>query len=234
LDFVRLRELSVLQHYDGIFVFSEDDRKRLLADLPGKLVFNIPFPVLDDQFSDLTERAIQINKLVFVGGEGHEPNRDAVEWYANEICTEVSKDYKLNLHVIGNWSKKTINSLQKQKPISFAGVIEDLAGYCKDSIMLVPVRVGSGIRTKILYAMAQGVPVISTTIGCEGINAENGKEILIADTPREFSEAVGTLLSQPERTLSMIKNAQNLIRNKYSQRINAELRQDYYNQILSE
>jgi hypothetical protein len=232
LDFVRIRELSILKHYDGIFVFSEDDRQRLLADFSGKLVFNIPFPVLDNQFTDIQESRIQINKLVFVGGEGHEPNKDAIEWYANEICKDVSERYNLRLHVIGNWKKKTIRKFRNQKSISFVGVIEDLARYCEDSIMIVPIRVGSGIRTKILYAMANAVPVISTTLGCEGINAGNGKEILISDTPGEFTEAVGRLLSRPELTLSMVKDAQLLIRNRYSQQVNAELRLDCYNQIL--
>jgi len=233
LDFVRSQEINLLRMYDGVFVFSEEDRNKLIQDLPGNKVFVTPFPVLDNYFRPIKTDLLKIEKLVFVGGEDNSPNKDAVEWYINTIGSKVRKRHNLILHVVGKWEKETIEKYTNNELVFFSGFVEDLISYCENSIMVVPVRIGSGIRAKILYAMAQGVPVVSASIGCEGIGVTDKTDLLIANTPEEFVEAIHSIVINPEMTYLMVNNAQRLIRKKYSQQVAGDLRLHYLNEIIS-
>jgi len=227
------REKIYLQGYDGIIVFSENDRKILVNELPDMRILNSPFPILENNFTNIEKAKLNITKLVFVGGEGHDPNRAAVEWFINDISKCVNVINKLPLFVVGNWSEPTIEKYKNIHLLTFSGFVDDLIDYCKNAIMIVPVRVGSGIRTKILYAMAQGVPVVSTSIGCEGIDATNNKEILIADTPEEFAIAIERITKNIDFAFELALNAQLLVRKKYSQIKVAKERLDFFDQILN-
>jgi glycosyltransferase involved in cell wall biosynthesis len=232
LDFVKSQEINMLKLYNGIFVFGEADRNKLAEFMPDNKIFITPFPVLDSYFKPIKPELLKINKLVFVGGEDHIPNKDAIQWYMNEICKEVNKRDDLILHVVGNWSNETIRKYNANNQILFTGFIEDLLSFCENSIMVVPVRIGSGIRAKILYAMAQGVPVISTSVGCEGIGASHKTELLVANNPEVFAEAIHTIVANPDIALKMVTNAQRLIRDKFSQKVAGELRQKCLNELI--
>lgn len=233
LDFVRSQEINLLRMYDGVFVFSEEDRNKLAQDLPGSMVFVTPFPVLDNFFRPIKTDLLKIEKLIFIGGEDSSPNKDAIEWYINTIGSKVRKRHNLILHVIGNWERETIEKYEDNGLVLFSGFVEDLISYCENSILVVPVRIGSGIRAKILYAMAQGVPVVSASIGCEGIGVTDKTDLLIADNPEEFVEAIHLIVTNPEMTYSMVNNAQTLIRRNYSQQVAGDLRLHYLNEIIS-
>lgn len=233
LEFVKSQEINLLKLYDGIIVFGEDDYKKLAEAMPETKIFVSPFPVLDNFFRPLNLEFLKINKLVFVGGEEHTPNKDAIEWYINEIGDEVKKRQDLILHVVGKWSNETVKKYNGNKLVFFSGFVQDLLSYCENSIMVVPVRVGSGIRAKILYAMAQGVPVVSASTGCEGIGVFDKTDILIANNPQEFAEAIHSIVSNQDMTYNMVKNAQMLMRKKYSQKAAGELRQQYLNELIN-
>ena len=98
--------------------------------------------------------------------------------------------------------------------------------------MIVPITVGSGIRTKILYAMAQGIPVVSTSIGCEGIDISNNENLYIANTPKEFSDSIDRIIQHPEQTFKMLIKSQNIIKEKYSQKIASDIRIKHFENIL--
>jgi glycosyltransferase involved in cell wall biosynthesis len=224
LALARQQELMFLRLYDAVFVFSEDDKQKLKLASPDLNVFVTPFPVLDNYFQEIPTQNTDIEKLVFIGGERHAPNKDAIEWYIKEILPEVNKVEKLVLHIVGDWSAETISRYNHIPQIRFAGFVEDTVEYFRNSVMVVPVRVGSGIRTKILYAMAQGVPVISASVGCEGIAVRDQESILIANTPKEFAEAVHKITTDPLVTLRLIQNAQKIAKMKYSQSTAGQLR----------
>jgi glycosyltransferase involved in cell wall biosynthesis len=233
LNLVKEQEINFLKSYDGIIVFSESDRNKLAEALPGKKVIVSPFPVMDTFFRPINLELLKVKKLVFVGGEEHTPNKDAIEWYIKEIGIEVKKYHDLTLHVIGNWSSETIRKYRGNNLIFFAGYVEDLVTYCENSIMMVPVRIGSGIRAKILYAMAQGLPVISATVGCEGIEVKDKVDLIIADTPEEFAEAINLLVNDLNYSLNLVTNAQKVVKEKYSQQTAGELRSRCLDEILN-
>jgi glycosyltransferase involved in cell wall biosynthesis len=233
LDFVKSQEINLLRLYDGVFVFSEGDRKKLADAMPGSKIFVTPFPVLNNFFRPIKPELLKIKKLVFVGGEDPTPNKNAVEWYINEIGNEVKKRQDLILHVVGKWSKETIEKYRGNGLVFFPGYVEDLISYCENSISVVPVRIGSGIRAKILYSMAQGVPVVSASIGCEGIEVKDKTDLLIANNPKEFAEAIHSIVTNPDLSYKMVTNAQRLIREKYSQEAAGALRQHYLNELIN-
>jgi glycosyltransferase involved in cell wall biosynthesis len=225
-------ELNLLKKFDAVITFSEEDRKKLQERLNKTKVFSAPFPVLDKYFIKIRLDDLYINKLVFVGGEDHYPNKDAVDWFSEQIGDEIKNLFSLNLHVIGKWKEETISTYLGKTYIHFAGYVPDLITYCKNSIMLVPVRIGSGIRTKILYAMAQGVPVVSTSIGCEGLPVVHKESIMIANSEDEFVKAVESLLNDKGLREKLVMNAQNIIRINYSQMAAGLLRNQFYKEIV--
>ncbi len=101
------------------------------------------------------------------------------------------------------------------------------------SIMIVPLRIGSGIRLKILEAMSSGVPVISTSIGCEGIPTVNGENIIIADSTEEFITETIKLSSDHDLRLKLIKNGLETVRKNFSQCIVGERRNCIYQEVTS-
>lgn len=235
LRYVKRTELHLLQQYDAVVTFSEDDRQKLLPALAPEKTMVSPFPVQESHFTVIPEGDYKANKLVFLGGSDHTPNKDAVAWFLNEAMELITKQYNLPLHIIGKWPQAERERLNASQPtVVFAGYVEDLLQYCKDSIMVVPIFVGSGIRTKILYAMAQGVPVVSTATGCEGIEVVDGESFLKADTAEEFAARIGYLLEQPAAAAAMIRKAQAVMRSTYSQEAAGKRRSDLYLQLTAQ
>lgn len=235
VSFIKQQEISLLKLYDSVFVFSEEDKNKLEKENDKLDILVAPFPVLTSAFkTEICQSAAhhQIDKLVFLGGESHAPNKDAIDWYAKEISTKIACETKLALHVIGKWNKETIKTYSDNTGIHFTGYIEDLQSYCENSIMLVPIRAGSGIRTKILYAMAYGVPVISTEIGCEGIGATDYKELLIANTPTEFFEKTSLLLKDSLLRTKISSCAADFVHKKYNSDVLTQLRLEHYNKCV--
>jgi len=232
LNFVKHSELNFLNQYDAVFVFSNIDKQKLVNAGIKSNVYSTPFPVLDNYFIPVTEENTKINKLIFIGGEEHAPNKDAVDWYINDIAPLVAQYSDIKLHVIGNWSETTIQKHNKNKSIFFSGFVDDIISYSRNSIMVVPVRIGSGIRTKILYAMAQGVPIISASIGCEGIAVKDNQSIIIANTSIEFSDSIKLLLNNPKLCYKLATEAQIVAESIYSQKAVTNLRNELFEQIL--
>jgi glycosyltransferase involved in cell wall biosynthesis len=234
LKYVRDREINFLKWYDAIFTFSKTDKEKLQRLIPQLKIYNSPYPVLDNYFLNLKRENFKIKKIVFVGGEKHYPNRDAVEWYINEIEPLNKNKTMLQMDVIGDWTEATIEKFKDKSNVNFLGFVDDLIKVCEDSIMVVPVRIGSGIRTKILYAMAQGIPVVSTTLGCEGLDLTNGREILIENNPIDFADAILRLINDPHYAFSVALNGQKVIKKNYNQQAVAMQRNELLNQIVNQ
>lgn len=234
INYVKNREINFLKLYNAVFTFSETDKIKLSNELINTKVYNTPFPVLDKYFvPPASDGSFEIKKIVFLGPEIHYPNKDAMEWYLGEIAPLINSSSNLKLHIIGQWSTETIKKYKSCEYVVFAGFIDDLIDYCKNSIMVVPVRIGSGIRSKILYAMAQSIPVISTSLGCEGLNVTDNKDILIANSPENFANMLLKLINDTNFALMIAANGHSLVKNNYSQQALVKLRSKYYEEVLS-
>jgi glycosyltransferase involved in cell wall biosynthesis len=125
---------------------------------------------------------------------------------------------KAHLTIIGKNPPQDFQQLAVEHPesINVTGYAPDLDPYMEQSaIMVVPVRAGGGMRVRILEAFARGMPVVTTTVGLEGIEAEPGVEVLVEDTPETFASAVMGLLSNPDWQAKLSQRGRKLAEEKY-------------------
>lgn len=155
--------------------------------------------------------------LLFVGLMSYEPNIDAVKWFSADILPLVLKKFPdAVLSVAGEEPPGEISILDDGSSRRILGFVDDLIPLYRDSsILVVPLRAGGGSRLKILEAFATGTPVVSTSIGVEGLEAIDGEHLLIANTPAAFAAAVLRLL-EDDRLYNKLKgNARRLVEEKY-------------------
>lgn len=136
--------------------------------------------------------------IMTMGTLHYPPNADGVRWFAQEIFPLVCQQVpEATLTIVGKNPPADFLQLQEKNPgvITVTGYVPDLTPFMeKAAIMVVAVRAGGGMRVRILEAFARGMPVVTTTIGLEGIDAKPGEEVLVADTPQDFANCVAHLL----------------------------------------
>ena len=213
----KFEEIGLLNMYDEIVVLSPIDKQKLIDAGVTKPILT-SFAVVNSEDKPMTEEKHEWNHvLTFIGPEAHDPNYDGVMWFLENCWMELqSKNSDYRLRIIGKWSKKTADQIQQQYPnVEFAGFVDDLGEALAGTVMIVPLRVGSGIRMKILEAGAIGVPVVSTRVGAEGLPVEDGENILLADTPETFVEAILRMEDDVVRG-ALSSQLQSTIQKKYS------------------
>jgi glycosyltransferase involved in cell wall biosynthesis len=145
------------------------------------------------------------------------PNIDALDFYLREIHPLVRRGPETTLRIVG----RRLSSSDAERFRSFAGVdvvgeVEDVqAELANAAVIVVPLRIGGGSRLKILEALAAGKAVVSTTVGAEGLAVQDSLHLRIADTPKDFAEAVHSLLSDPAARRVLGTNGRRLVEQKY-------------------
>jgi glycosyltransferase involved in cell wall biosynthesis len=164
-------------------------------------------------YADVAEK-VQPNTLIFTGSFSYLPNYEAMFWFLHDIYPQVQQQIPdVCLQITGNHGNRP---LPTTKNVYLTGYVDDVRPLIARSwASIVPLRTGGGTRLKILEAMALGTPVIATAKGAQGIEAEPGKHLLIADTPQAFAEAIIELLQSPSLCQQLAANAYNLIQEKY-------------------
>ena len=200
---------------DCIVAMSEVDKQKLLQLSPSMKVAVIPNGVDTEYFRPVPEKSYN-HKIVFLGGSLHHPNVDAMRFFYNEIMPLIRQNIDdATLTVIGEFTETTV--FGQGDHVHLTGFVEDLRPYLQDcSVLVAPIRIGGGTRLKILEAMAMGIPVVSTSVGCEGIDAMDGQDVLLADLPEEFAQKVSSLLKQPDMARGLALNGRRLVEQKYS------------------
>ena len=144
------------------------------------------------------------------------PNNDAVKYFVEDIYPLILKEKMIKLYVVGRNPSPYIQSI-KNEHVKVTGPVEDVRSYLTpNTIFVTPMISGTGIKNKILEAMSMELPVVSTSIGISGINAENGVEYILADTTEEFKEAIVKLSSDKDLRDKIGKNARIFVENNYS------------------
>lgn len=154
--------------------------------------------------------------LSFVGALDYEPNTDAVEWFVAEVYPIIrARMPQVQFRVIGRGEERV--SVDRRTPgLVFTGSVEDLdAELALADVSVVPIRLGAGTRLKVIEAMAAHIPMVTTTVGCEGIDLMNLDEALIADDPRRFADACLRLLGDGGLRQRLADNAASLFERRY-------------------
>jgi GT2 family glycosyltransferase/glycosyltransferase involved in cell wall biosynthesis len=156
------------------------------------------------------------NTIVFVGNFRHYPNGDAVLFFAKEIFPLVKKKIpKAKFLVVGSFPPKKILALNSEG-ITVTGWVEDLRQYLGEATVFVaPIRLGSGVRGKVVEAFAMGKAIVGTPVAFEGIKAVNGHNAFVASSPREFAEKTVRLLQDKALRERMGRNARKTAENNY-------------------
>lgn len=207
-------EIGTLNFFDGVITLSQTDADKLL-EAGVKSALYPSFAIVRSNNSHKLNTIIPTHNLSFVGPSSHNPNYLGIKWFL-ENCWQAlcSQDYKLK--IIGDWDNEVRNEIStKYSNVTFTGFVENLESELENSIMIVPIKIGSGIRMKILEAAAMGVPVISTTVGVEGLPLKNNEHCLIADTPDAFVESIKKM-QDVKLCSSLAGNAKSVVADCYS------------------
>ena len=230
-DSMKLRslELRETQQYDVNIMVSGHDEKTLIGSVPGVRTAVVPNGVDIDYFTP--DHAQETPALVYTGGMNMFANRDAVLYFLNEIWPLIrARAEDASFFAIGQDPPKELLALAARDPrITVTGYVSDIRPFVRRSaVYVVPLRVGGGTRLKVLDAMAMGKAIVSTSIGCEGINAKPDEHLLIADTPETFAQATLTLLRDGSRRLMLGQAARSLVERRYAWNIVAGLLLEAY------
>lgn len=210
-------EQAMWPRVDRIIAMSETDRDYILSLLPDAKADVVPNGVDISDYRASRDK-YEVPTITFVGWMRHHPNLDAVSWFFREIWPIIRESHEtVRFDVIGKGLPEGIGQdMKKDGRVRYLGFIEDIrSAVGKSWISVVPLRIGSGTRLKILESMALGTPVVSTTIGTEGIQATDGKDILIADTPDAFATQVLGLLEDEARRKKLAAAGRMLVEDKY-------------------
>ena len=168
---------------------SASDAETLARIAPGAAITVVPNGVDTNYFRP--DESLE-SDVLFVGGSNWFPNRDARDHFVAEILPRIrSRGCDARVRWVGHASAADRLEFRDRHGIEMTGYVDDVRPYFREAAcFVVPLRVGGGTRLKILDAWAMGKAVVSTTVGCEGLEAIDGENILIRDTPADFAEAV--------------------------------------------
>lgn len=228
LKYILLRDWRLLKQYEGqmcrtfdaVTAVSDEDKAALQTAGARDGIMVIPIAV-DTSEQSQVERQPAGPHIIHIGTMYWAPNIDGITWFLDEIYPLIKErvpDVRCTL--IGARPPASIVERGEQDPsLTVTGYVEDPLPYFQDaSMMVVPLRAGGGMRVKILNALAQGIPMVSTTVGCEGIAVTDDEDILVADTPQHFADACVRLVTDTELNARITTNGRHTVENTYDYR----------------
>lgn len=199
-------------------MMSETDADRLRAMAPGSVTACIPNGVDPSALRPAGEAAIDSDLVGFLGPAYMYPNRDGMEYFLAEVWPRVRlRRPGARLRWIGRVTEAERTRFERVPGVECAGFVEDLgAALASPACLVVPLRIGGGTRLKILDAWAAGKAMVSTSVGCEGLETQDGTNILIRDEPGAFADAVVDLLDHPAERKRIGEAARRTVEAAYS------------------
>lgn len=219
-------EGRVCRKFDAVLAVSEEDKVALEEAMGTESsartapITVIPIAVDADEAAPIA-RPLTADHLLHIGTMFWPPNIDGVVWFIRDIYPHIRAQRPAAVFdVVGARPPHEIASLSGNgSGVNVTGYVADPTQYLQNAgVMVVPLRSGGGMRVKILNALAQGLPIVTTTIGCEGIAVEHGRHLLVADTPDDFARAVLLLLDNPGFASELGHNGRKLIETTYDYR----------------
>lgn len=208
-------ETAVCEQQDALLVTSKRDISIFNQTLPYVSKYLVPNGVDTNYFRPFKTRPVP-HSMVFVGMMKYVPNYDGITWFLDEVFPKVlEKVPDATITIVGKNPPQSISSRANEN-IIVTGFVEDTRPYIeKSAVYVVPLRMGGGTRLKIMEALAVKIPIVTTSIGCEGIDVVNGQSILIADDPDEFADRVLELFANPNRAAGITDRGFELVKSKY-------------------
>ena len=214
---MRRHEASACRQSAMTITVSDVDRDILMADAPDARVTSIPTGVDTTYFAPNPSNEIP-TELVFTGGMDWYPNEDGILHFIDEILPRVRREIPpVSLTVVGRNPTNRIKEAAARVGVTITGTVKDVRPYVnRSAVYIVPLRIGGGTRMKIFEALAMGKPVVSTTVGAEGLPLTDGTHFVQADRAEDFAHAVVTLLKDPAKRKSLGAAGRKLVEERYS------------------
>jgi glycosyltransferase involved in cell wall biosynthesis len=216
---LRTYESHLIGRVDAVTAVSEREAAILRELNPEARVLFVPNGVDADLVTESSHHGSREPALFFFGKLGYLPNADAVRWLLREILPLLEvRGVRPDLVLTGGDTPEDILALVRTNDsIRLLGYVPDIAPYLRRyAVMVNPIRLGAGTRFKLLEAMAAGMACVSTRIGAEGIDVEDGRHLLLADTPQSFASAIERLLGDATLGLELGRQAKELVRRQYT------------------
>jgi glycosyltransferase involved in cell wall biosynthesis len=204
---------------DAILCASDRETEFARSFIPEEVgLWTVPNGIDADSYSSLLTGNKDSNAIILCAGLSVYRNRQAALWFAQNVFPTVRKEIpNAEFWIVGSNPNREIRELEETPGVHVTGTVEDVRPYYRRAVVSVaPYRYGEGTKLKVLEAMASGVPVIGTTIGCQGIEVVDGEQVLIANSEKEFSDGVIDLLRDAKRRTQMAGAARRLIEQKYT------------------
>lgn len=177
---------------DAAFVRKHVRRKTAVTVIPNGVDLDFFYP-------KQSEVRNGIPTIIFCGAMDYLPNADAIHWYFEGIHERILHSIpNLEVLIVGRGGDSTIEAYDALPEVTVTRSVEDVRPYYRKSwLQIVPLRIAGGTSLKIIESLSIGTPVVSTTIGAQGLNLKNGEDILLADSKEEFADRVIDALSSP-------------------------------------
>lgn len=225
---LRAYEMERVNAFDGVACITEDDMETFRLLGCRKPMISIPFGMELPQTSATKTRH---DMLFYIGSMDWRPNLEGVTWFLDNVWPLIHKEMpELHMVLAGrNTPDDLVWRYWNREDVEIRGEVENASTFISEGLInVVPLLSGSGIRVKIIEAMSHGKAVVSTTIGAQGIHYEEGKHLLIANTPEEFVAKVRRLANDPAFAVEMGNNARELIAAEYDANNLAKRLIDFY------
>ena len=213
-------ESKMLNEVDKVVVLSKEDEDTLISisNTSTEKYIRIPIPIEINHIKTNSLKSKNHYNILFLGTLSWFPNSQGIDWFIKKVVPLLDKEsFEYTLYIVGKDPSDELKEISKMRDdIIVTGFVDDVNEYIDlCDFMVVPLFIGSGMRVKILEAMGKNIPVISTTIGCEGIEVEDKESILIANDELEFIESIKEI-SDIETYEKIRLNAKKLFEEKYS------------------
>ncbi len=181
---------------DLVWCASAEDKEVITREVPEATVEVVP---TIHELRDPGPRFADRRDLLFIGNLAHRPNEDAVLFFAREVFPLLHQKLpEIQLDIIGDPTSSEIAALNSEN-VRIRGYVADVEPFLRSRrVFVAPLRFGAGIKGKVGEALAYGIPVVTTTVGAEGFGATHGHDIMIADDPVSFAEAIAQLYADEE------------------------------------
>lgn len=226
-------EKKILDFFNSVIVLTERDKK-LIENLNDNIKATIIPTGVDTDFYKPNDYTDSEKNLVFVGHYKHFPNADAIVYFVKNIYPKVvQKVPNIKLYIVGSGVTKAVEDL-KNNNIIITGEVEDIRQYLKKpNIFVAPVRLGGGIKGKVLEAMAMGVPVVATKEAISGIDYSIGNFALISDDIDVFADNVVKLYNNETMYKALSDNSRKIVEANYDWKKIVEKLNNFYSQKIN-
>lgn len=206
------------RRFDRVVAVSRADAETIERDYGVSGVSDIPTGVDTDFFRPTGRVVTDARNLVFTGSMDWMPNEDGILWFVDEVLPRIHERMPdVTLTIVGRNPPQQIQALAAHDArLRVTGSVPDVRPYLEGAaVFVVPLRVGGGTRLKIFEALAMERPLVSTTIGAEGLPVENGAHVVIADGAGPFADAVLGLLSEPRQATALARRGAAHVRSQF-------------------